>query len=129
MIGLMDKGGQGGQQSPVTPGQQMPSQQQGMPLQGLGAGLAQLFANSQPAVAQSAQTQIPQITAPQYGPSLMPSPEQAAAETRARMLARTPIAAAPVAQPKRQTFSSRGGEGGGARGASSGGNGNGWGGR
>jgi hypothetical protein len=86
MIGMMDKGGQGTTQ---VPGQQ--------PMQGLGTGLAQLFANNQPAVAPTSPAQIPQIAAPQYGPSLMPSPEQAMAATRARMLARTP--AQPLAQP------------------------------
>lgn len=90
MIGLMDKG---------TGTTQVPGQQpQGM--QGLASGLSQLFANNQPAVAPSAPMQVPQIAAPQYGPSLMPSPEEAMAATRARMLARTPVTAAP-ATPKR----------------------------
>lgn len=83
MIGLMDKNGQGG-------------------------GLSQLFANNQPAVTQGAPMQIPQIAAPQYGPSLMPSPEQSAAATRARMLARTPTVA-PAQEKKPFQFPHGGG--------------------
>lgn len=111
MIGMMDKGSGTsqvpGQQSQI-PGQQVPGMGQG-----LGAGLAQLFANNQPAVAQGAQTQLPQIAAPQYPGTLMPSPDQAAAATRARMLARNPLPVArPAAAPKRLTNAERYGGGG-----------------
>lgn len=93
MIGLMDKGGQGTAQVPG---------QQNSPM-----NLSALFQGLQ----QPAQTQVPQIGAPQYGGSLMPSPEQAAAATRARMLARNPIMA-PAAQPQRPAFDPmRGGNG------------------
>lgn len=102
MIGMMDKGAGTTQ----VPGQQ------GNPMQGLGSGLAQLFANNQPAVTQGAQIQLPQIAAPQYPGTLMPSPDQAAAATRARMLARNPLPAArPGAAPKRMTNAERFGGG------------------
>lgn len=97
--GPMDKG---------TGTTQIPGQQQG----NLGSMLSQLFASNQPAVAPGAPTQVPQIAAPQYGPSLMPSPEQAMAATRARMLARTPAVAAPAATPKRTPLGGFGGNGG-----------------
>lgn len=108
MVGMMDKGTGTTQMQP--------------------GGLAQLFAGNQPAVGGTPPAQIPQIAAPQYGGALTPSIEDAMAATRARMLARTPVVA-PVAAPQRQQqlYVDRG-NGGGARGAASGGNGNGWGG-
>jgi len=96
-----------------------------------GNPLASLFAGSQgyqqPQAPSAMAPPPPAIQQPGYGmPAL--TPEQAAQATRARMLARTPLAP-PVVQQKQQAFvGGRGGEGGGARGASSGGNGNGWGG-
>ena len=70
--------------------------------------------------------QVATITQPQAQTQLLPTPEQAAAATQARMLARTPTMAAPATAPTKKPYSQRGGEGGGARGAASGGNGNGW---
>lgn len=94
MIGLMDKMGNGMGNSAQMPG---------------GSQLSALFQN----LPQVPQTQVPQIAGPQYGPSLMPSPEQAAAATRARMLARTPMAAAPAAAPRvPKQLTGPGGEGG-----------------
>lgn len=100
--------GKGGSTPMQTPPMQPPG----------GGGLAALFANNQPAVQPGSGMQMPggqmpppsmgkgagspQIMAPQYGPPLMPSPQQAMEATRARMLARTPpppavaTAAAPV---------------------------------
>lgn len=88
MIGLMDKGGMGN--AAQTPGSQ----------------LASLFQN----LPQVPQTQVPQIGAPQYGNALMPSPEQAAAQTRARMLARAPATAAPAAPAKKPRIEYGGGD-------------------
>jgi hypothetical protein len=55
--------------------------------------------------------QVAPIAAPQYPAALSPSLDQAAAATRARMLARTPVV--PVAPPKRQPVQmpDRGGNG------------------
>lgn len=79
--------------------------------QNVGSPLSSLFMNNtgyQPV--QSGQ--LPTIQAPQYGQALTPSPEQAAAATRARMQARTPMAA-PVSAPVVQKQDvRRGGEGG-----------------
>lgn len=47
------------------------------------------------------QTPVPPIAAPQYGGPILPTPEQAAAATVARMQARTPMAA-PAGAPMRQ---------------------------
>ena len=104
MIGMMDKGSGTSQ----MPGQQMPGQQ--MPPMGAhgNGGLSALFQN----LPQVPQTQVPTIAAPQAPGTLMPSPEQAAAATRARMLARNPVvAAAPAAAPKRMTNTDRYGGG------------------
>lgn len=92
MIGLMDKSGMGG------PVQTQPAN-----------NLAQLFQNLGYQGGYS-QTPIAPISAPSAPGQLMPTPEQAAAATRARMLARTPVAA-PVAAPKRPTWERSSGEG------------------
>ena len=72
--------------------------------------------------------QVAPIAQPQLQTPILPTPEDAAAATRARMLARNPMAAPATAPQRPANPVYRGGEGGGARGASSGGNGNGWGG-
>lgn len=110
MLGPMDKGGG----TPQVQPQMQPTQAGAAPMGKGGAttqqmppggGLAALFANNQPAVQtpvpqiSAPSQQVPQITAPQYGPPLAPSPDQAMAATRARMLARTPPPPAPVSGP------------------------------
>src|SRR6185312_1764386 len=65
---------------------------------GNGSQLSQLFGRNTGYQPMQGQAQLPAITAPQYGPALNPSPEQAAAATMARMQARTPMAA-PVSAP------------------------------
>lgn len=87
--------------------------------------MASLFAGNQ---GYQQPNQVAPIAQPQMQTPILPTPEQAAAATRARMLARTPMAA-PVAAPqqRQQAYVDRG-NGGGPRGAASGGNGNGWGG-
>lgn len=66
--------------------------------QDMGSQLSSLFMNNGGYQGGQGQTQLPTIQAPQYGPMLNPSPQQAAAATMARMRARTPMAA-PVAAP------------------------------
>lgn len=66
--------------------------------QNIGSQLSSLFMNNTGYQPMQGQAQLPTITAPQYGPALNPSPEQAAAATMARMQARTPMAA-PVGAP------------------------------
>lgn len=87
--------------------------------------LASLFGGSQGYQQQPAApaTQIQQPAYPM--PSL--TPQQAALATQARMQARNPLVP-PAVQQQPANRIQRGGEGGGPRGASSGGNGNGWGG-
>lgn len=81
MIGLADKGGAGGVQQ--TPGSQISA------LFGVNPGYQQTPLN-------------PAIAAPQYNAGgMMPTPDQAAAATRARIMARNPVVAAPAA-PKPQ---------------------------
>lgn len=88
-------------------------------------GLSQLFGQN---TGYQQPNAVAPITQPQLQTPILPTPEDAAAATRARMLARAPMAA-PVAAPRKpQLVLQRYGEGGGARGAASGGNGNGWGG-
>jgi hypothetical protein len=86
-------------------------------------GMGQLFGQN-PGYQQP--NQVAPITQPQLQTPILPTPEQAAAATRARMLARSPMAAPVAAPQKPQAYIQRGGEGGGPRGAASGGNGNGW---
>lgn len=82
--------------------------------QGAGSQLQQLFMQNQtpgqnPGGYQ--QQPIAPIAAPQYGGPIQPTPEQAAAATQARMLARMPpVMAAPAAAPKRN-YVDRGGNG------------------
>lgn len=95
-------------------------------IQGNNNPLASLFAGSQ-GYQQAPQQGAGAITQPTY-PMPALTPQQAALATQARMQARTPLAPPPVAPQKPANGIIRGGEGGGARGASSGGNGNGWGG-
>lgn len=89
-------------------------------------GLGQLFGQN---TGYQQPNQVAPIAQPQPTNPLLPTPEQAAAATRARMAARMPMAA-PAAAPRKQVMRdpNLGGNGGGMRGASSGGNGNGWGG-
>ncbi len=60
-------------------------------------GLGQLFGQN-PGYQQP--NQVAPITQPQLQTPILPTPEQAAAATRARMLARSPMAA-PVAAPQK----------------------------
>lgn len=55
--------------------------------------------------------QVAPIAAPQYPAALSPSLDQAAAATRARMLARTPIVAAAPKQRAPLSMADRGGNG------------------
>lgn len=72
------------------------------PQYNMGSQLSSLFMGNTGYQPMQGQAQLPAIQAPQYGPALNPSPEQAAAATRARMLARTPAPmAAPAAAPKK----------------------------
>lgn len=71
-------------------------------------GMGQLF-GANPGYQQP--NQVAPITQPQLQTPILPTPEQAAAATRARMLARSPMAA-PAAAPKQQKpYVQRGGEG------------------
>lgn len=82
--------------------------------QNAGSQLQQLFMQGMqsPGGGYQQPNQVAPIAAPQYGGALTPSPEQAAAATRARILARTPMAA-PVAAPRApKQITGRGGEGG-----------------
>jgi hypothetical protein len=69
MIGLMDKSGLGS------------------PMQTQGGNLAALFQN----LPQGQPVQVPQIMPPQLQQQTVPSPDQAAAATRERLMARAPI--------------------------------------
>lgn len=87
--------------------------------------LSQMFGGS---MGYQQPNQVTPIAQPTVQTPILPTPEQAAAATRARMLARTPMAA-PAAAPQRVARDPNlGANGGGPRGAASGGNGNGWGG-
>lgn len=70
--------------------------QTGSTLQGNNSQLSQLFGNGYQQT-----NQVAPITQPQAQTQLLPTPEQAAAATQARMLARTPTMAAPSGAPKR----------------------------
>ena len=72
--------------------------------------MAQLFGQN-PGYQQP--NQVAPIAQPSLQTPILPTPEQAAAATRARMLARSPMAA-PVAAPQKQqqTYIPRGSEGG-----------------
>lgn len=93
--------------------------------------LASLFGGSQgyqqPAQPQQMVPAPPAIQQPGYGMPAM-TPQQAALATQARMLARNPPAPPVVQQQQPERTYVTHGEGGGPRGAASGGNGNGWGG-
>lgn len=82
--------------------------QSGSTLQGNNSQLSQLFAQNQ---GYQQPNQVAPIAAPLAQTPILPTPEQAAAATRARMLARSPMAA-PVAAPKQQSAGiQRGGNG------------------
>ncbi len=72
-------------------------------------GLGQLFSQN-PGYQQP--NQVAPIMQPQLQTPILPTPEQAAAATRARMLARSPMAAPVAAPQKPQSYIQRGGEGG-----------------
>lgn len=55
--------------------------------------------------------QVAPIAQPQMQTPIMPTPDQAAAATRARMLARNPMAAPAAAPRQQQTFVDRGSNG------------------
>lgn len=82
--------------------------------QNAGSQLQQLFMQGMQAPGGGYQqpNQVAPIAAPQYGGALTPSPEQAAAATRARILARTPMAAPKGAPTVNKPYIPRGGEGG-----------------
>ncbi|AZO45881.1 hypothetical protein EJ076_34765 [Mesorhizobium sp. M7D.F.Ca.US.005.01.1.1] len=96
-----------------------------------GNPLASLFAGSQgyqqPQQPQQMAPPPPALQQPGYGmPAL--TPQQAALATQARMQARNPLIPPVVQQTQKTPAYIDHGNGGGPRGASSGGNGNGWGG-
>ena len=80
--------------------------------QNAGSQLQQLFMQGMQTPGGGYQQQpIAPIAAPQYGGALEPSPEQAAAATRARILARTPMAAPKGAPTVNKPYIPRGGNG------------------
>ncbi len=75
--------------------------------QNIGSQLSSLFMGNTGYQPMQGQAQLPTIQAPQYGPVLNPTPQQAAAATMARMQARTPMAA-PVSAPVKSSDIIRG---------------------
>ena len=66
---------------------------------GNGSQLAQQFGQS---TGYQQPNQVAPIGQPQIQTPILPTPEQAAAATQARMQARTPVMAAPVTAPKKR---------------------------